>query len=169
MRNLLFALTGFLVGAGLIVAVALAAPQNAAVTATGVPMAGGMGNGGMGSGMMSTDAAPANAKLTIQHVQRGCHVWSNGRTTAAMMRLRLKAGQKLSILDMDVDAHQMMQFAGPARLRMGRPMMMNHRLTISFPRKGVYRLGTKTVEMPGAMEVETTGADNNLRLVVTVA
>jgi len=42
--------------------------------------------------------------------------------------------------------------------------------TIAFPRKGVYRLGTKTVEMPGGMmEVKTIGSDNNLRLVVTVA
>lgn len=35
---------------------------------------------------------------------------------------------------------------------------------------GVYRLGTKTVEMPGGMEeVKTIGPDNKLRLVVTVA
>ena len=36
-------------------------------------------------------------------------------------------------------------------------------------KKGVYRFGTKTVPMPGAMEVKTTGPDNNLRLVITVA
>ena len=29
---------------------------------------------GMGSGMMGAAAAPATAKLTIQHVQKGCHV-----------------------------------------------------------------------------------------------
>ena len=69
-------------------------------------------------------------------MQKGCHVWSNGKTTAAMMRLHLKVGQKLSILDMDVDAHQMMQFAGPARLRMGGPMMMNGGMTLSFSKKG---------------------------------
>jgi len=119
--------------------------------------------------MMS--AAPAARKLTIQHVQRGCHVWSNGTTTAAMMRLQLKHGQRLSILNMDVDAHQMLQFAGPAHLRAGSPMMMNHSVTLSFPKAGVYRLGTKTVEMPGrmSMDVKTIGPDNNLRLVVTVA
>ena len=63
----------------------------------------------------------------------------------------------------------MMQFAGPARMRMGGPMMMNGGMTLSFSKKGVYRLGTKTVEMPGAMDVKTIGPDNNLRLVVTVA
>ena len=164
MRNLLLTLTGFIVGAGLIAAVAFALPRQTTVTATGMPIA-----GAMGGGMMGATAAPATAKLSIQHVQKGCHVWSNGKTTAAMMRLHLEVGQKLSILDMDVDAHQMMQFAGPARLRMGGPMMMNRNMTLSFSKKGVYRLGTKTVEMPGAMQVKTIGPDNKLRLVVTVA
>ena len=86
------------------------------------------------------------------------------------MRLHLKLGQKLSILDQDVDAHQMLQFSGPMRLRMGGPMMMNRGLTLAFPKRGVYRVGTKTVEMPGGgMDVKTLGPDNHLRLVVTVA
>jgi hypothetical protein len=44
-------------------------------------------------------------------------------------------------------------------------------MTLSFMKKGVYRFGTKTVEMPGAgeMDVKTIGPDNHLRLVVTVA
>ena len=164
MRNLLVTLTGFLVAAGSIAAIAIAAPRHTTATAPAVRV-----GAGMGSGMMGSTAAPATAKLTIQHVQKGCHVWSNGKTTAAMMRIHLKVGQKLSILDMDVDAHQMMQFAGPAQMRMGGPMMMNRGMTLTFSKKGVYRLGTKTVPMPGAMEVKTIGPDNNLRLVVTVA
>jgi hypothetical protein len=54
---------------------------------------------------------------------------------------------------------------------MGGPMMMNHGVTLSFMKKGVYRLGTETVEMPGGMslDVKTIGSDNKLRLVVTVA
>lgn len=150
---------GVLVGTALIATVALAAPNHSNVRMAGAA----------GGGMMSTVSAPAAAKFTIQHVQKGCHVWSNGKTTAAMMRLHLKPGQKLSIINMDVDAHQMMEFTGPARLRMGGPMMMSNTRTISFPTKGVYRLGTKTVETPGAMDVKTIGPDNNLRLVVTVA
>jgi hypothetical protein len=115
-------------------------------------------------------ASLATRKLTIQHVQKGCHVWSDGRTTGAMMRLHLKLGQKLSIFDEDVDAHQMMELAGPMHLRMGGPMMTNRGMTLAFMKKGVYRFGTKTVEMPGmAMDVETVGPDNNLRLLVTVA
>lgn len=63
----------------------------------------------------------------------------------------------------------MMQFSGPARMRMGGPIVMSKSMTLTFTEAGVYRFGTKTVEMPGAMEVKTTGPDNNLRLVVTVA
>src|SRR5262249_51962147 len=112
----------------------------------------------------------ATQKLTIQHVQRGCHVWSNGRTMGAMMRLHLKPGQKLSILDNDVDAHQMMELGGPMQMRTGGPMMTSHGMTLTFMKKGVYRFATKTVEMPGGgMDVKTIGPDNHLRLVVTVA
>ncbi len=164
MRNLLFTLTGFLVGAGMIAAVAFAVPRQTTTTASPLRM-----GAGMGSNIAVAAASPATAMLTIQHVQKGCHVWSNGKTTAAMMRLHLKVGQKLSIRDLDVDAHQMLQFTGPARIRIGGPMMMNGGMTLAFSTKGVYRLGTKTVEMPGAMSVKTIGPDNNLRLVVTVA
>lgn len=174
MRNLLVALTGFLVGGAAIAAIALALPRTTH-TPSPTQMNQAMG-AAMFGGMMDVSATrPATmmgntqpVKLTIQHVQRGCHVWSNGKSTAAMMRVHLKTGQKLAIIDMDVDAHQMMQFSGPMHMRMGGPMMMNHGLTMSFTEKGVYRLGTKTVEIPGAMNVRTTGPDNNLRLVVTV-
>jgi hypothetical protein len=132
---------------------------------------------GLSSGMMNASATRSAAtmngaqpvKLTIQHVQRGCHVWSNGKTTASTMQLHLKLGQQLVVMDMDVDAHQMMEFSGPAHMRMGGPMMMSHGMTMTFPKKGIYHLGTKTVEMPGGMDVKTIGPDNKLRLVVTVA
>lgn len=62
-------------------------------------------NGGISAMSSGTTASAslATQKLTIQHVQKGCHVWSEGRTTGT--RLHLKPGQKLSILDQDVDAH----------------------------------------------------------------
>jgi hypothetical protein len=41
---------------------------------------------------------------------------------------------------------------------------------IAFTKKGVYRLGTKRVEMAGGgMDVKTIGPNNKLRLMVTVA
>lgn len=174
MRYLLIALTGFLVGTGLVVGLLVALPdatsttaQRASASRVAMPrMSGGMG--AMSANTMAS-ASLATRKLTIQHTQRGCHVWSDGHTTGTMMRLHLKPGQKLSILDQDVDAHQLMQLAGPMRLHMGQPMMMNHGMTLAFMQKGVYRLGTKTVEMKGGMDVKTVGPDNNLRLLVTVA
>jgi hypothetical protein len=177
MRVFFMALTTFLVGTvllgGLFVGLYFAvrtpatSDQVAAKTPATVHMSGGMSMSG--SSMMASNSL-ATQKLTIQHVQRGCHVWSNGKTTGAMMRLHLRPGQKLSIMDNDVDPHQMMELAGPMHLHMGGPMMMNHGETIAFMKKGVYRLGTRTVEMPGGgMEVKTIGPDNHLRLVVTVA
>lgn len=164
MRYFLATLAGSLVGAAVIVAVAVAVPQTTPQTppVSGMPM-----SGAMGGAMMNVATAPVR-KLMIVHVQRGCHVWSNGKTT---MRIHLRPGQRLSIMNMDVDAHQLLRFYGTMDMakHMGRPMSMNHGMTVSFAKKGVYRLGTTTVEMPGRMEVETIGPDNSLRLVVTVA
>src|SRR6266496_1776356 len=114
MRNLLITLAGVLVGAGMIAGIAVALPRTTNVTVTQTSARAAMAmTGGMGSTMTSATATPATRKLMIQHVQRDCHVWSNGTTTATAMRLHLKQGQPLAILDMDVDAHQMLQFAGP--------------------------------------------------------
>lgn len=175
MRNLIVLISGFVVGGVVMLAIALAAPNKIHRTVQSSPqgsMRMGATMAGMSSGAMSSmsPGSLASVKLSIQHVQRGCHVWAHGTMTGAMMRLHLKLGQRLSVLDQDVDPHQMLEFAGPIRLHMGGPMMMNHGTTIAFSKKGVYRLGTKTVEMPGGgMDVKTVGPDNKLRLVVTVA
>ena len=172
MRNLLIATTGFLAAGAVVVALLLALPRTTNVTVTqATPNMTAMRQTAQGgTRMMASASIPATRKLTIRHVLKGCHAWSNGTTTGPMMRLNLKPGQKLSILDQDIDAHKMLQFSGPMHLRLGGPMMMNRGITLAFTKKGVYRLGTKTVEMPGGgMDVKTAGPDNELRLVVTVA
>lgn len=176
MRVFLTALTSFFLGAllvaglsaGLYFAVRTPASSAHAKPAAMRHMSGPMP---MSGSTMTASSSLAAEKLTIVHVLHGCHVWSHGGMRAAMMRLHLKPGQKLSIMDNDVDPHQLMELAGPMHVRMGGPMMMNHGTTLSFPKKGVYRLGTHTVEMPGGgqMDVKTIGPDNKLRLVVTVA
>lgn len=191
MRNLLIATAGFLAGSGVIAALMVATSQATKVTtvraASTTPVAAsqmtsGMMDSGTANAAMSgrmMNAAPTAGtsmmaggkivRLTIQHVQHGCHVWSNGRIQAATMRLHMTRGERLQIMDMDVDAHQMMELGGPMRVQMGGPMMMSHGMTLSFSKKGVYRLGTHTVEMPGGgMDVKTIGPDNKLRLIVTV-
>lgn len=173
MRGVAYAVIGFVAGSALIAAVALI-PRHMTVAASGpgdaatsTPAAAMTMSGTM---MGSSVTAPARRTLTIRHVLRGCHTWSDDRMQSPTMRVRVKSGGSLSILDQDLDAHQLIQLSGPARLHLGGPMMMNHRMVVSFPTKGVYRLRTKTVEMPGGMEVEseTVGPDNTLRLVVTV-
>lgn len=169
MRNLIIAATGFVVGAVVLAVVLVTLPRTTTVTVkqsspqVAMPMMG-------GSGMMgSASAAPAGNKLTIQHVLKGCHVWSNGKTLSPMMELTLRSGGKLSILDQDVDAHQLVQLSGPTKLHLGGPMLMNRGSTLRFARSGVYKFRTKTVETAGmGMEVDTKGPDNTLRLVVTV-
>ena len=173
MRLILITLSGFLVGSAVAAAVALIpltagtvrapAAHSNHVNATAMP------DGMMGSAAQPTMARVQAVRLTIQHVQRGCHVWSNGKRTGAMMRLHLKQGQTLSIMDMDVDAHKMMQFAGPMHMRIGAAMMTTHGMQMTFTKKGIYRFGTRTVEMAGMSDVKTVGPDNKLRLMVTVA
>ena len=175
MRVFVAALTTFLFGTlliggvsvGVYFAVRTPATSNQVAAKTAASHMSGMSMSG--SSMMASSSL-ATQKLTIQHVQRGCHVWSNGKTMGPSMRLHMRPGQKLSIMDNDVDPHQMMELAGPMHMRMGGPMMMSHGMMLSFMKKGVYRFGTKTVEMPGGgMDVKTIGPDNHLRLVVTVA
>lgn len=184
MRNLLIASTGFLAGAGLIAGLVLALPQPQPVTVTATAAAKAPAaarsaaptpdtqdamNASLTSGSRMTVARPQTASLTIQHVEHGCHVWSDGRISRSLMRLHLRIGQRLAVLDQDVDAHQLVELAGPAPLRLGRPLIMSHGTTIAFAKPGTYRLGTKTVPMPGAMDIKTVGPDNRLRLLVTVA
>ena len=174
MRMILVVIAGFLVGSAMAAAVALA-PLATSAASPAVAHGNHMSAAATSRGMaMNTAAHPTMARaqtvsLTIQHVQRGCHVWSNGKTTGAMMQLHLRQGQTLSITDMDVDAHKMMQFAGPAQMQMGGPMMSAHGMKMTFTKKGTYRFGTRTVEMAGMTDVKTIGPDNKLRLVVTVA
>lgn len=184
MRNLLIATTGFIVGGGLIAALVIALPQPTsgpvkAAAAVVVPRTSRVAMATAGSGMAASapPAATATSRLTIQHVLKGCHTWSNGTGTATTIRLTLKPGGRLAILNHDLDdAHQLMELSGPARLQLGGPIRMNHGAVVWFTKQGIYRLRTKTVTIPGrtgmigtGMKVTTIGPDNTLRLVVTVA
>ena len=184
MRTLSIIFGGFLAGSAMIVALAIATSQTTTVstakashlalstnrTMGSAPMTSSASGTGMTMGSVSQVSSPQARTLTIQHVLHGCHVWSEGGMTGPSMRMHLHVGQKLMIRDMDVDAHRMLEFSGPMHMHLGRPMMGGRGMTLVFPKKGTYRLGTRTVEMPGGgMDVKTIGPDNHLRLVVTVA
>lgn len=125
---------------------------------------------GMGSMSMSgTQAGSAADQLTIVHVQKGCHVWSNGNQQMPMMRLSLKPGQMLRIMNQDIDMHRMVELSGPATMALGGPMKQGTADSLTFTKPGVYRFGTKSSAMKGMPEAPTIGPDNMLRLTVTVS
>ena len=116
--------------------------------------------------------APDAAELTILHVQEGCHVWSDGQRQAATMRLALAEGGTLALVNNDIDAHRLVQVAGPEVALGSTMMMMSGKMAVVFSEPGLYRLRTETVEVEGMeemMEVETEGADNELELEIAVS
>jgi plastocyanin len=127
-----------------------------------------MSSAGM-SGMMGsvTQAGPSADQLTILHVQKGCHVWSDGTEQAPAMQLTMKPGQMLRVLNQDVDMHRLMQLGGPPMM-LGGPMSQGQAESLTFTKPGTYKFDTKVLPMKGMPEVETTGPDNTLRLTVTV-
>lgn len=146
----------------------------------------GYGPGTMGGYYRAANAATtrASATLLIRHQYEHCHTWSlNGGPFKAHQNLTLKRGARLTVINRDVMPHRLVKLAGPAMTMrngttmgmMGRhtsrtPGLMNHMgasTTVTFSKKGVYRLRTHAGEdyMPG---VETGGTDNVLTLTVTV-
>lgn len=107
------------------------------------------------------------ARLTLVHVQRGCHLWSNGKETAPGAKVLLHRGERLSVLNQDLDTHQLVRLAGP-KVALGPALAMNGKTTIRFAQAGVYRLKTKKVATPGMPEVETMGTDHVLAAIVVV-
>lgn len=109
-----------------------------------------------------------SAKLTILHVQKGCHVWSRGKSKPVPgAKVILKRGQPLTIVNQDLDAHKLVRLKGP-RIALGKKMKINDRVTLRFTKPGVYKLRTKKIEIPGQPKIGTTGVDNILALVVVV-
>lgn len=107
------------------------------------------------------------AKLWIVHVQRGCHSWTDGKRMGETVRLTLERGGRLRVFNNDLDAHRLVQLAGP-RLALGPAMMPSHATTVVFRKPGLYRLRAVVSEMPGMPKVKTVGPDHVLFLVVRV-
>jgi len=110
----------------------------------------------------------AGARLTIVHVQRGCHLWTVGKSDPkAGVKVVLRPGQRLSIVNQDLDTHKLVRLSGPS-IALGKPLSMNDRFTLRFSKAGIYKIRTKKVELPGMLEVKTTGPDRILALLVVV-
>jgi hypothetical protein len=134
-------------------------------TASGVHMSAAGMAGMMGSQNGTTTAAD---QVTIIHVQKGCHVWSDSGRRMVAMHLRMHTGQALKVMNQDVDMHRMVLLSGPMMMRLGGPMAQGKTDTLTFTKPGTYVFGTKVSMMKGMPDVQTIGPDNNLKLTVTV-
>jgi hypothetical protein len=126
----------------------------------------------VGAGVLiiaNTVAAGAVTKrVAIVHVQKGCHVWSVGATRTASLRVSLHIGDRLTVVNQDIDMHKLIQVSGP-KTNVGAFMMMNQRVLLRFTRVGVYRFHTRVADMRDMPEVKTIGPDNKLVLTVRVS
>lgn len=121
----------------------------------------------MAMSMKHPMAMKGGGMLTIVHVQKGCHAWSRGSASAPGLKVVLRRGQRLTVVNQDLDAHRFVRVSGP-KIALGKTMMMNDRVTLRFRKKGVYKLRTKKVAVPGMPEIKTIGPDNVLVMRVVV-
>ncbi|HLG08369.1 MAG TPA: hypothetical protein VI409_06840 [Gaiellaceae bacterium] len=109
-----------------------------------------------------------SARLTIVHIQKGCHAWSKGEgAPAAGVKIILKRNQRLTVINQDLDTHKLVRLAGP-KVALGRALSMNDRVTLIFKKAGVYKFFTQKMKAPGMPEVETVGPDHILAMLVVV-
>ncbi len=103
---------------------------------------------------------------------RGCHAWSfQGGAYRASVSVNLARSTTLAVVDNDVMPHTFVQVSGP-KATIARPAMthMSATATVVFPKAGVYRFTMKAGEdYTWAGSPKTIGADNVLRLTVTVS
>src|SRR6266508_5692210 len=100
-------------------------------------------------------AGVVTKRVAIVHVQKGCHVWSVGALKTASLTLSLHRGDRLTVLNQDLDMHKLVQVSGPST-KAGPFMMMNQRVSIRFERvsirfakAGLYRFHTRVADMRG--------------------
>lgn len=139
----------------------------AVLTVAGVAAAHGPGPPVAGKGLAMTVTGTTQAKLWIRHVERGCHVWTDGRRTNPTAAVTLRRSGRLVVTNQDIDMHQLVQTAGP-RIATGPALMMNQAVALVFRKPGVYRFKNRKIDMPGMHDVETIGRDWMLLLTVTV-
>jgi len=109
-----------------------------------------------------------STRLTIVHLQKGCHSWSTGKGAPAEgVKVVLKRGQRLTVVNQDLDTHKLVRLTGP-KIALGKALSMNDRVTFRFSKAGVYKLRTKKIETPGMPEIKTIGPDHILAMLVVV-
>ncbi len=122
-------------------------------------------------------AAPAlsgsSATITIRHQVRGCHTWSfNGGAYKASQSISLAKGTKLTVIDIDIMPHKLVQVSGPTLKLPASAAMhkMGASTTFAFTKAGTYKFTTKPGEdyMSMSSHMKTIGEDYVLKLTVVV-
>jgi plastocyanin len=114
--------------------------------------------------------APQNAALVIRHQKAHCHAWSfDGSGYAADQTAQLAVGDSMTVKNLDVMSHQLVELSGPAATITTSAMTKpGATAQITFSKPGTYLLGTKPGE-DYTKGIVTTGADNVLRMTVHVS
>lgn len=140
----------------------------AAIAAGALPATTTAHGGELATAMKNPLLVKGSARLGIVHLQKGCHSWSFGKGAPATgVKAVLNPGQRLTVVNQDLDTHKLVRLAGP-KIALGKPLSMNDRMTLTFKTPGVYKLHLHQIEMPGMPEVETIGPDHFLAMVVVV-
>jgi hypothetical protein len=119
--------------------------------------------------LVPTAAASPTVRLAILHVVHGCHVWGtqDSKPFGPTRTLVLKPGTKLEIRINCPMAYDVVQVAGPKVLEPSR-WQTGTSHTLTFKRRGVYRLRAVNVQSSEEMNLQTLGPDNALVLTVRV-
>ena len=115
-------------------------------------------------------AAPSKTvQLAIVHTVSGCHIWQTAHAHGPATVLKLKKGDKVTLRVSCPMDFVLVQTKGP-RLALGDSTMhTGTQRTIVFAKRGVYVLRATNVQSSADMGLQTLGADNALRLTVTVS
>lgn len=113
------------------------------------------------------------SQITIRHQMRGCHSWSyNGGGFQAALVVRLHRGSTLTVKNVDVMPHTLIQTAGPKAVFQGKALMnkIGAQFAVRFPSAGTYAFKTRAGEDYKSMaHMKTIGEDNQLTLKVIVS
>ena len=125
-----------------------------------------------GSAVAGTSAkqTPKAGSVLIRHQLHGCHAWSaNGAAFRASQSLTIKAGGTVTFTNDDVMPQMLVERSGAAVRYVGNKALNKPaaQVRVTFAKPGRYIFGTKPGE-DYTKGIKTIGADNVLRLVVTV-
>ena len=109
---------------------------------------------------------PVSARVTVQHVTRGCHELSIGARHGTALKLTVAQDRAIGVFNMDGDSFRIVQVSGP-KIATGPRVATGLMNVLAFERAGRYVFSVVRVSKAG-FRVRTLGRDNTLRLTIRV-